>query len=184
MPQCSEISLTVNVGHGSHALGIVPDPDTDLIFFRLILYRIDFNIKIFFAPPDRQNRCFSTTVFDPGDQIILVRHFRAVQFHHIIAAFQNMFRRSHLLPVDRTELSGTYDHYPFGLDIDSDGNTYRDQLLILDHPDPHLLKRQDPEQLHLHLKAVRRPGLHSHRLTQIQCHGTFWNITGSLFTDA
>ena len=39
------------------------------------------------------------------------------------------------------------------------------------------------EQFHLHLKAVRRPGLHSHRLTQIQCHGTLGNITGSLFTD-
>ena len=83
--QCRKVAVCVHIGHGTDALGIVPNPDSQLIGAVLLLHRFDLQSDLFLISSHGQCLKLSTAFRDPVCQVTFFRDRFPVQCYDIVS---------------------------------------------------------------------------------------------------
>ena len=93
MTQGAVTAFFVHEGEGSDALGIVPYPDTQLVFSSGILYRSQWHRNFFSVSYNIQNHILSVQNFQILHQFLFVAYLLFIKCHNIISGSDNIFCR-------------------------------------------------------------------------------------------
>ena len=119
MAQGPIVSVLIHVSQCSDALGVVPDPEAELVTSFFVKDRLNQKLREISVPLYLQDHRLPSGSAHLADQLFLSRHRGAVGRHNVIAGMENIFRRVRKASVGLFHGPGPHHKNSTGLHVDS-----------------------------------------------------------------
>ena len=162
MPKGAERSILFQIGHGTHALGVVPD-----IFPSRILLGFYLDVENLSVPADGQNHLLPAAGCNFFRQLLFGGKFLPVRFQNVVSRHEQVPGGLFYRMIQSLEIPLRDHHHAVRFDIDADGHAGRDQHFVRNHLNVHRFEGNDAEELYIHLILLSPVGYHRHRAAQI-----------------